>query len=83
MTITYKMLGISDKPECDCCGKKNLKSSVALENQQSGEIVYFGVDCASKALRQRYMGKRYKVSREAVKSMAVRAKRETVTLEGL
>lgn len=81
MNATYKILGISDKTECDCCGKKNLKSSVALENQQSGEIVYFGVDCASKAMRQRYMGKRYKISREAVKSMAIRAKKELVILE--
>ena len=77
----FKMLGISDKTECDCCGKKNLKSSISLENMESGEIVYFGVDCASKALRQRYMNKRYPVSREAVKSMAARAKRDVVILE--
>lgn len=79
----FKMLGISDKPECDCCGKKNLKSSVVLENLDSGEIVYFGVDCASKAMRQRYMGKTYKISREAVKSMAIRAKRENVVVESI
>lgn len=81
--IKFKMLGISDKTECDCCGKKNLKSSISLENMMSGEIVYFGVDCASKALRQRYMGKLYKVSREAVKSIAARSKKENVYLEAV
>lgn len=81
--IKFKMLGTSDKPECDCCGKKNLKSSVVLENIESGEVVYFGVDCASKAMRQRYMGKTYKISREAVKSMAIRAKKELVFVEAV
>lgn len=78
--MRYKILGITDIPKCDNCGKSNLKKTVALE-PEAGEIVYFGVDCASAALRQRYMGKRYPVSREAVKSMAQRAKKEPVYLE--
>ena len=77
------MLGISDKTECDCCGKKNLRSSIALESMDSGEVVYFGVDCAAMALRQRYMGKTYKISCEAAKSMAKRARKETVIVESL
>jgi hypothetical protein len=52
-----------------------------MENLATGEDVYFGVDCAASALRQRYQGKRYPVSREAVKSMAARAVRDRVVLE--
>lgn len=77
----YRVIAMSEISKCDCCGKTNLKRTVHLENMQSGEDVFFGVDCASAALRQRYMGKRYPVSREAVKSMAVRARTDRVVLE--
>ena len=30
---------------CDCCGKSNLKKTIAFDN--CGEIVYYGVVCAS------------------------------------
>lgn len=79
--MSYRVISMSDRGECECCGKTNLKRTVHLENLETGEDVFFGVDCAAKALRQRYMGKRYRVSREAIKSMAVRAKTEQVFLE--
>lgn len=51
MTATYKILGITDERcECECCGKTNLKCTVALENTD-GDITYFGRDCAAKAMR--------------------------------
>ncbi|MDY0215236.1 MAG: hypothetical protein RBS24_06985 [Bacilli bacterium] len=46
----WKVLGTTeDKTVCECCGKQNLKKTVALENE-AGEIKYMGVDCASKAM---------------------------------
>lgn len=77
----FKVLGISDCTECDNCGKSNLKLTIALEDVVTGEQVKFGSDCAAKSLKQRYMGKRYPVSREAALSMARRAKTEHVELE--
>lgn len=48
--MTYKILGITDAVStCDCCGKKNLKRAVELENPE-GDIVFFGSDCAGAAL---------------------------------
>lgn len=79
----YKVLGVTDCPECDNCGKTNLKLTIALEDVATGEVVKFGSDCAAKSLKQRYMGKRYPVSREAAMSMARRAKSENVILEGV
>lgn len=72
----YRVIKMSEQSVCECCGKTNLKRTVHLENLVTGEDVFFGVDCAARALKQRYMGKTYPVSREAVKSMAARAKRE-------
>ncbi len=37
---------------CDCCGKKNLKSTVALE-RADGDIVFYGSDCAGAAVTGR------------------------------
>ncbi len=77
MDITYKrytVRGISDKTECDICGKTNLKMTVVIESE-SGEMLHYGSDCASRTLRQDYQGKRYSVSREAVISMGRSAKR--------
>lgn len=45
-----KVLGITDdRTDCDCCGKVNLKCTVALE-RESGELVYFGRHCAALAV---------------------------------
>lgn len=76
----YKVLGISDRTECDQCGKTNLRMTIVLETE-GGEVLHFGSDCAARGLKQRYMGKRYPVSREAALSMGRRAKTEKVELE--
>lgn len=39
-----------------------------------------GVICASKLLRQNYMGQTYKASADAILSMGKRAKRENTTV---
>jgi hypothetical protein len=45
----FKILGISDDVTgCDCCGKSNLKKTVALDHE--GAVVHYGVDCAARAL---------------------------------
>lgn len=77
MEATYKRFtvrGISDKTECDVCGKTNLKMTIVIESE-SGELLHYGSDCASRTLRQDYQGKRYPVSREAAISMGRSAKR--------
>lgn len=46
----FKLLGITDSvTDCDCCGKRGLKCTVAMESDHSG-IVYYGRDCAGEAL---------------------------------
>lgn len=77
ITNAYKrftVIGISDKPECDVCGKKNLKLTVVIESE-AGEMLHYGSDCAARTLRQDYQGKRYAISREAAISMGRSAKR--------
>jgi hypothetical protein len=69
----YTVRGISDKTECDVCGKTNLKMTIVIESE-SGEMLHYGSDCAARTLRQDYMGKRYPVSRDAAISMGKRAK---------
>lgn len=74
----YRVIGSSDYPVCDCCGKTNLKRAVGLESVD-GETINVGVICASKLLRQPYMGENYPVSPDAVLSIGRRVKREGVT----
>lgn len=65
-TATLKILGITDeKLECECCGKTNLKCTVALELEEGG-VVYYGRDCAAKAL----MGNNKPASVKTVESLA-------------
>lgn len=46
----FAILGIEDSVTvCDCCGKKNLKCTVAMETE-GGDVVHYGRDCASKAM---------------------------------
>lgn len=59
MAKQVRVLGTTDETSiCECCGKTNLKKVVVLEIE--GEIVRYGCDCASKALRHTgyYAGKR-------------------------
>jgi hypothetical protein len=69
----YKVLGTTDNPVCDCCGKTNLTRAVGLEDQD-GEAINVGVICASKLLRQRYQGKNLKASADAILSMGKAAR---------
>ena len=48
----FQFLGTTDEhTSCDCCGKKDLKSTVAIRNLETGEDVFFGVTCAARALK--------------------------------
>lgn len=50
--MSAKFLGTTDDvTTCDCCGRKGLKSTVALELAEATDPVYYGVTCAAKALR--------------------------------
>lgn len=45
---TYTTLAIVDDVNtCDCCGKSNLKSTVAME-RDDGEVLHFGSVCATR-----------------------------------
>ena len=45
----YKVLGVTDEETvCDCCGRTELKATVALETAD-GEVVHFGRVCAARA----------------------------------
>lgn len=53
----FKLLGITDEiTTCDCCGKSNLKFTVGFENEV-GEVVHYGRDCAGAALYGRKSAK--------------------------
>lgn len=49
MATEYKVLGVNDdKDFCSCCGKQGLKKVVWMENNETGEVLHFGVVCAGK-----------------------------------
>lgn len=51
-----KVLGTTDDiTTCECCGKRGLKLTVALD--RDGEVVHFGRDCAAAALTGRKSAK--------------------------
>ncbi len=56
MTTIYEIRGITDEvTTCDCCGKKSLKDTVALEvmeGDNAGDIRFFGSHCAARAMGQ-------------------------------
>ena len=67
----FKLLGIVDEVTvCDCCGKKNLARTVALETE-GGETVYYGTTCAALAL----MGRRCRKNGEVIWARAVMIQR--------
>ena len=69
----FKMIGSSDCPVCDCCGKTNLTRAVVVVNEFATQF-NIGVICASKVLRQVYQGKKLPVSQSAIISMGKSAK---------
>lgn len=49
-TPAYRLLGISDDVTvCECCGKADLKCTMALASDD-GALVRFGRDCGARAL---------------------------------
>lgn len=67
---TAKLLGTSDEvTTCECCGKSNLKLTVAIEI--SGEVVHYGRDCAAKTFRVMRSGSwRHKATADAIMANA-------------
>jgi hypothetical protein len=50
MTV-YRVLGTTDeRTTCDCCGRTNLKATVVLVPSDGGPDVFYGSDCAARAL---------------------------------
>lgn len=44
----YRNLGFTEEiTSCDCCGKTDLKGTYAIENLETGDIMYFGCVCAA------------------------------------
>ena len=70
----FRILGLVDwKNECDCCGKENLKKTVALENNETGEVVYYGTTCAAAANKYRFETEAKKVKSEITRIVKRRA----------
>lgn len=47
----FTKLGTTDEVLCcDCCGNTDLRSTVVLQHEPTGETVYFGSICAAAAL---------------------------------
>lgn len=58
----YTVAGITNEHTfCECCGRDNLKKTVVLVDSD-GCFVYYGSDCAAKALTFTIYGKEVKVS---------------------
>jgi hypothetical protein len=90
MANTPKMLGITDEvTDCGCCGKSGLKRTVEISLDGESDPVYFGTDCAARALQGRgYTVKPAKILRtaEAVKfarECVVRAHSSIAQIEAL
>lgn len=67
------ILGITDEiTTCDCCGKKNLKCTIALETE-GGDIVYYGRDCAGHAVYGRKSRKNAELAESRARKVAVMA----------
>lgn len=49
MNKNSKVLGITEQVNtCDCCGKSDLKRTVAIMDMETQEINYYGTTCAAK-----------------------------------
>ena len=66
----FTLLGIvDDVTTCDCCGKKNLKRTVALD--KDGDVFHYGTTCAAHALT----GRRNRKTGELIWDRAVMVQR--------
>lgn len=66
MENVFTFKGISEIETCDCCGRQGLKRTVALEMFGTDEIVFYGVDCAAKAMKYKIGGKTVSQTNKAV-----------------
>lgn len=49
--MRFRFLGNTDEvTTCDCCGRSDLKATVALEDE-CGTVVHYGVVCAARAMK--------------------------------
>jgi len=54
MTKRFDIAGISDDVDtCECCGRDNLKRTVALRDLDTGEVEFFGTTCAAHLLKMK------------------------------
>jgi hypothetical protein len=74
MSTTVRFLGTTDDvTTCECCGRQDLKSTVALDlDGDSGQPTYYGVVCAARAL---------KMDAKSVKSAARKADEDKARAE--
>lgn len=50
-TLRFTFLGVTASvTTCDCCGRPNLAKTIALRENESGEVVYYGAVCGAKAI---------------------------------
>lgn len=70
----WKFLGSDDSVNsCDCCGRSELKATIALESLATGEVVHYGINCAASALKQ--TAKEVKASTKSADEVKAAAKR--------
>lgn len=63
-----KLAGVTDTvPECMCCGKKNLKRTAVLQDE-NGNFSFYGSDCAYKALNVWGKSRQSSILRSAIKN---------------
>lgn len=63
--MAAQFLGVSDEvTTCECCGKKNLKRTVAI-SFDGGSPVYYGTDCAARTL-----GRKASVVKDQMRAVA-------------
>ena len=73
----WKLLATNDDvTTCECCGKSNLKMTVVMTNGETE--VYYGRDCAARALSPRFPMTALAVQRKAEKAMADRERAERI-----
>jgi hypothetical protein len=82
----FKLLGISEETECECCGKANLKRTVVLAHLDADgntvEVVKFGRDCAARALGIRVTANRMETLAIAAQEKADLATRNVIHTVG-
>jgi hypothetical protein len=74
-----KVLGTTDDvTTCDCCGRADLRKTIALAFDGAVDPVYYGVTCAAHALRRSVMEVRSSVKAADDAARAARREAEAV-----